>query len=432
MYNEQIEALISAALADGVLTEKEKQVLFKKAQSMGIDLDEFEMVLDARLVELKKAEKEKAEKSAPKSDKYGSVRKCPACGAIVPAFQGVCPECGFEFTDVDANASSKKLADALLKETSESKQKRIIETFPLPNTKADLLEFLTALKPRISDFDDPLATSYFKKYQECIEKAKVTFPEDKLIAPFIAEHDVVLKKYQKAQSAAIRKQKRASIKKWWDQYDIVVIVVGIPLLLLIALFSWIGTCSVKSAVRKSKAKAYTEKVEQMAATTSVTDDEIIESFKQNANFPGSLEVLTTLLNNKKLDAAIYYFDNVLPPKEKDGTIKKKKWYNNSDVYIQARKMMYDAMLSNERMEDVKQYGDYDWCEQRAHQTYTLEVINWYCEHGKIQEAKNFANQQVGWFKRNVDAKYKPSNWEFEEYNSKEMQELFNKTIKSYE
>ena len=45
MYNEQIEALISAALADGVLTEKEKQILFKKAESMGIDLDEFEMVL---------------------------------------------------------------------------------------------------------------------------------------------------------------------------------------------------------------------------------------------------------------------------------------------------------------------------------------------------------------------------------------------------
>ena len=30
MYNEQIESLITAALADGVLTEKEKQILFKK------------------------------------------------------------------------------------------------------------------------------------------------------------------------------------------------------------------------------------------------------------------------------------------------------------------------------------------------------------------------------------------------------------------
>ena len=54
MYNEQIESLITAALADGVLTEKEKQILFKKAEAMGIDLDEFEMVLDSRLVELKR------------------------------------------------------------------------------------------------------------------------------------------------------------------------------------------------------------------------------------------------------------------------------------------------------------------------------------------------------------------------------------------
>ena len=58
MYNERLEQLIDAALADGELTEKEKQILFKKAQEMGVDLDEFEMVLDARLVKLKKAEEE--------------------------------------------------------------------------------------------------------------------------------------------------------------------------------------------------------------------------------------------------------------------------------------------------------------------------------------------------------------------------------------
>ena len=126
MYNEQIEQLISAALADGTLTEKEKQILFKKAQSIGIDLDEFEMVLDARLVELQKAEKEKAEKAAPKSTKYGDVRKCPVCGALVPALTGVCPECGYEFSGVDSNLSSQKLMEALVtveKECSEQEKK---------------------------------------------------------------------------------------------------------------------------------------------------------------------------------------------------------------------------------------------------------------------------------------------------------------------
>ncbi len=54
MYNEQLEKLIEMALMDGELTEKEKQVLFNKAEAMGVDLDEFEMVLEAKLFEKKK------------------------------------------------------------------------------------------------------------------------------------------------------------------------------------------------------------------------------------------------------------------------------------------------------------------------------------------------------------------------------------------
>lgn len=220
LYNEKIEGLISAALADGVLTEKEKQVLFKRAQAEGIDLDEFEMVLDARLVELKKVQK-----SAPKSEKYGDVRKCPACGAMVPSLAGVCPECGHEFSGISANLSSQKLAELLqttfneisiidkvgplddsidddllykkkqlaredieiAKEENINKRKNIIETFPIPNTKSDLFEFLTSLQPRIHDIMDPLANSYFIKYEECINKVNISFANDVDFIPFI-EH----------------------------------------------------------------------------------------------------------------------------------------------------------------------------------------------------------------------------------------------------
>lgn len=180
MYNEQIEALISAALADGVLTEKEKQILFKRAESMGIDLDEFEMVLDARLVELKKKEAREnaqyqlemekakaAQKSAPKSNKFGDVRKCPTCGAMVESFQAKCPECGYEFTNIEANNTTQKLLEALdainaqttnqgtvssvlsgfaraLGADSATMRKcQIINTFPIPNTKEDIIEMLT-------------------------------------------------------------------------------------------------------------------------------------------------------------------------------------------------------------------------------------------------------------------------------------------------
>lgn len=72
MYNEKLESLICAALADGVLTEKEKQVLFKKAEVMGIDLDEFEMVLEGRLAKLQKEMAAKAPQPAqPVQQKKG-------------------------------------------------------------------------------------------------------------------------------------------------------------------------------------------------------------------------------------------------------------------------------------------------------------------------------------------------------------------------
>ena len=115
MYNEELEKLIAMALSDGELSEKEKQVLFKKAESFGVEIDEFEMVLEAKLFE-----KQQEIKSAipppttsPKSDKYGDVRKCPACGAIPQSFQASCSDCGHEFTNIQAVGSAQKLFDLL-------------------------------------------------------------------------------------------------------------------------------------------------------------------------------------------------------------------------------------------------------------------------------------------------------------------------------
>lgn len=221
MYNEKIEGLIKAALADGVLTEKEKQVLFKRAQEQGIDLDEFEMVLDARLVELQKEEKEKAQKSAPKSDKFGDVRKCPACGALVPALAVSCAECGYEFSGIEASSSaqilSKKIAE--IKETGAAKKLEIslkysmlkreslyseidsdireqisslVENFPIPNTKKDLLDFIFFLKENTSYV-------YKKKLNECISRAKILFPNDPLFKQAIEQVNEKKKKEKKEQ-----------------------------------------------------------------------------------------------------------------------------------------------------------------------------------------------------------------------------------------
>ncbi len=121
MYDEKTEALISAALEDGELSEKEKQILFKHAVKQGIDLDEFEMVLNARLLKLKKRstlqskEQESSftqtvaipQPTTTKSVKYGDVRKCPACGTMVASFQTHCPDCGHEIVGMKQQGQLK-------------------------------------------------------------------------------------------------------------------------------------------------------------------------------------------------------------------------------------------------------------------------------------------------------------------------------------
>ena len=73
MYDEKLETLITAALADGVLTDKEKQILFKKAEAMGIDLDEFELVLDGRLAKRKKEMEAQASQEAEPAQNEGAI-----------------------------------------------------------------------------------------------------------------------------------------------------------------------------------------------------------------------------------------------------------------------------------------------------------------------------------------------------------------------
>ena len=106
----------------------------RKAQAAGADLDEFEMILDAKLHEVQKT----AATAAPKSNsnKHGEVRKCPACGAMVSAFSTRCSECGFEFNNVEANKSANTLFEKLqalemekareLAQHEESKNKQLL------------------------------------------------------------------------------------------------------------------------------------------------------------------------------------------------------------------------------------------------------------------------------------------------------------------
>ena len=202
MYNEELEMLIDAALADGVLTDSEKQILFKKAQSFGLDLDEFNMVLEGRLAKVKEQRQ-----AASKSNKQGAVKKCPACGAFVQQMQIKCPECGYEFRDIEACSTTKELQKKLDEIASEASNHSVvssisarlcgtidkvttrkiqtIKNWPVPNTKEDLIEMLILCNSnRKIDYGSDvetermIASAWNAKFKQVMSKAKIMLKDD--------------------------------------------------------------------------------------------------------------------------------------------------------------------------------------------------------------------------------------------------------------
>lgn len=222
IYGDHIERLIEMALADGELTEKEKQVLFKKAEAQGIDLDEFEMVLDAKLYEKQKAmniHTSIQNTSAPNSNKYGEIKKCPSCGAIVESFKARCQDCGYEFRNIGSISSFTLLSSKI--EALQAKKngsffslndeninvsiKSLIDNFPIPTTKEDILEFLTMAiplgKPALknyffSDLNEgqyKIAKAWKAKCEQVIMKARFSMKGDKALLEEIEHYAKQLK-----------------------------------------------------------------------------------------------------------------------------------------------------------------------------------------------------------------------------------------------
>ena len=192
MFSKEMEALIEATLQDGVLTDQEKAVLVKRAQKEGIDVDELDVYIQSLLqkrqqeqIEKRNQQEEELEKEKAKA--IGPI--CPKCHKQVPPLTLVC-DCGYEFTkkkdvssvqllfekindiqlteaeidscsstveegvgfnvrkvyDADGNVA-KKVNQQDLEKLILKKKLEIIKTFPVPNTKEDIIEFLVLSLP---------------------------------------------------------------------------------------------------------------------------------------------------------------------------------------------------------------------------------------------------------------------------------------------
>ena len=226
----ELEKYIDFVVADGEVTEKEKAILIRKAEELGVDLDEMEMVLNAKLHMAKKEAQPKevqAEVPPPAKNKP-SVAKCPQCAAAIESFSTSCPYCDAEIKNIKTANSVNEFYNKLNElessreedETNPLKaigktyakmfsaggifgggkagqQKReLIKNFPIPNAKEDILEFLALGIPRAktkgnyfsSNFGDAaweikehnsMVPIWKRKCEQIIIKARFSMKADK-------------------------------------------------------------------------------------------------------------------------------------------------------------------------------------------------------------------------------------------------------------
>lgn len=102
--NQEFIDLVQEYLTDGIISAKERAVLLKKAEKLGIDVDEADLYIDAQ----QQKEDMKTELAAKK--KKG--KTCPFCEGSINDFTDKCPHCGGNVTP-EATRELQEMLDNL-------------------------------------------------------------------------------------------------------------------------------------------------------------------------------------------------------------------------------------------------------------------------------------------------------------------------------
>lgn len=317
------------------------------------------------------------------SEKLGEKHICPNCGRVIPPFTPVCPGCGFEFSDLEANLSSQLLAEKLEEADTDEEKAQAIETFPIPNTKGDLLEFLTALKPRIMNIYDPLCDSYFIKYQEVIEKAKVSFADDKKIRPFLDEFAAL--KAEREQKIA-----KADRKDWMSEHLRGLIITAAIIVAAIV----VG--AVVFATRDTAANTPDLCIQQV--NQSINKDDLKAARKYVETY-----------KNAKDDIAEAYF-TLLAEYLDNGMWEEAKslvdFYGMGEYAQPMSRGLYNYCLSVGDYEGAEEYVNVEAKpSNEEYYAYMEDCVRELCKAGKKDEAKEFVTKKAVFFAANTSGSY---------------------------
>lgn len=222
----RLNSLINAAVADGEISDMERNVLIRNAQQEGVSMDEFVMVLEARLYEQQQAlrarqqEAENKQKAAaavnaapiPVRPSRPEVRKCPACGEIIKEIGSKkCASCGYEFDNYSGASVSIVSSDssgfsvphgtsaidqlaAQLYDENGFYRENLIESYPIPSNKADFIDLLIFCAAKSEDGWSEMQDECKFKVKQLIDRAYVSYKNDEDVMALVNKYSAIVNK----------------------------------------------------------------------------------------------------------------------------------------------------------------------------------------------------------------------------------------------
>ena len=137
----------------------------------------------------------------------GEIHKCPQCGEVLDAFVTVCSACGYEIRGSSTTGAVKEFATKLNNTTTEYQKENIIRSFPIPNTKEDIFEFMILASSNIDEHPNKIVfNAWIAKFEQCYEKAKLSFNQE---ADFIKIQAI----YEKTTKEIRRIRRKGPVRK---------------------------------------------------------------------------------------------------------------------------------------------------------------------------------------------------------------------------
>lgn len=130
-----------------------------------------------------------SEFSGERFERYdGKVFRCPYCGEVLDSFTDVCPSCGRELRGLAPSMSVSEMAAALRAAEAAEDRVTVIRSFPIPNSREDIIEFLTwsaantnpgayrlFSESKTRDADQAESEAWEAKLDQAYSKARIVF-----------------------------------------------------------------------------------------------------------------------------------------------------------------------------------------------------------------------------------------------------------------